>query len=147
MKRRVHIIFSFVLLIVMNCAFRQPEVGRYEISCKKIDHFLVENYEVGVLEFEPCILPGSYIPVYHFPVYLEGERKQDLYVNVYGSPQELDPFKFKSVSKEFLHQPQLMWILEERIEQKPHIILKRYEKYPTYNQIKEDVIAILSAKR
>ncbi|MGB2697265.1 MAG: hypothetical protein WBD28_05315 [Candidatus Zixiibacteriota bacterium] len=147
MKRRVHIILGFVLLILINCAFRQPGVGRYEISCKNIDHFLVENYEVGVLEFEPCILLGRYMPVYHFPVYLEGERKHDFYVNVYGSSRELDPFRFKNVSREFLYQQQFLWILEERIEQKPHKILKKYERSPTYNQIKEDVIAILSKKR
>jgi hypothetical protein len=108
---------------------------------------MVENFEVGVLEFEPCILPGSYIPVYHFPVYLEGERKYDFYVNVYGSPQDLDPFRFKNVSREFLYKQQFLWILEEKTKEEPHKILKRYEKGPTYNQIKKDVIAILSKRR
>ena len=140
-------ILGLVFAASVYCASQQPKTGKYEISFKKIDHFMVGKYEVGVLEYELCILPGSYIPVYHFPVYLEGERKRDLYVNVYGSTRELDPFKFKTVSKKFLDQPQLMWILEEKIEQKPNKILKRYEKGPTYNQIKEDVIAILSAKR
>jgi len=147
MHRRVYLILGFVFLVSVHCASHQPKSGKYEISFKKIDHFLVENYEVGVLEFEPYIMPGSYIPIYHFPVYLEGERKRDFYVNVYGSSQELDPFKFKNVSKEFLYQQQFMWVLEERTEQEPHTILKRYDRSPTYNQIKEDVIAILSIKR
>jgi hypothetical protein len=149
MSGRVYLIcfLEFILLFALSCASRGPEVRRYELSFKKIDHFLVENHEVGVLEFEPYILPGGYIPIYHFPVYLESKREKDFYVNIYGSPQELDPFKFKNVSKKFLYQQKLLWVLEEKTEENPHKILKRYDSSPTYEQIKKDVIAILSAKR
>lgn len=140
-------LLGFVLLLLISCASREPKIESYQLTFKKIDHFMVDDFEVGVLEFETCILPGGYIPLYHFPVYLRGERNRDLYVNVYGGPDQMDAFKFKKVSKGFLYQQELLWVLEERIEQKPHKILKKYERSPTYNQIKEDVIAILSKER
>jgi hypothetical protein len=108
---------------------------------------MVNEFEVGALEFEPCILPGGYIAIYHFPVYLEGAKRRDFYVNVYGSPDQMDAFKFKKVSRKFLYQHELLWVLEERTEEKLHDVLKRYDSAPSYAQIKEDVIEILSMKR
>lgn len=134
-------------MVLMACASQKPKIRRYELTFKKVDHFVVERFEVGVLEFEPYILPGGYIPLYHFPVYLEGEKEGNFYVNVYGSPEELNPFKFKKVSKKFLYQQQLLWVLEEKTQENPHKILKRYDGAPDYSQIKKDVIAILSTRR
>ena len=108
---------------------------------------MVENFEVGVLEFEPCILPGGYIPIYHFPIYYQGEKKRDFYVNAYGSPEQMAPFEFRDISKKFLYQQELLWTLEEKTEQEPHKIFKRYDSAPAYSQVKKDVIAILSSKR
>jgi hypothetical protein len=149
MARRVNsICFSgFVLLFLMSCASREPKIESYELRFKKVDHFMANEFEVGVLEFEPCILPGAYIPVYHFPVYLRGEKERDFYVNVYGSPDQTDPFKFKEVSKGFLYQQELLWVLEEKTQKDSHKILKRYDSAPSYPQIKKDVVEILSTKR
>ena len=138
---------GFTVLLLAGCASRASKVETYELRCKRIDHFMLDGLEVGVLEFEPCILPGGYIPIYHFPVYLGGEKNRDLYVNAYGSPDQMDAFEFETVSKSFLYQQQLLWVLEERTEDEPHEILKRYPAAPDYQQIKDDVIAVLSARR
>ncbi len=149
MQRRIYLIYfwGLLLLALIACASQQVGIRRHELSFKKVDHFIVHSFEVGVLEFEPCILPGGYIPIYHFPIYLEAEKDRDIYVNVYGSPEELNPFRFDKVSKKFLYQQELLWILEEKTEENLHRILKRYDSAPNYPQIKNDVIEILSGRR
>lgn len=149
MLRRVGLTchLGFVLLLLIGCASREPKIESYQLTFKKIDHFMVNDFEVGVLEFETWILPGGYIPLYHFPVYLRGERNRDLYANVYGGPDQMDAFKFKKVSKEFLYQQELLWVLEEKTEKHPHKIWKKYDSAPDYPQIKNDVIEILSISR
>jgi hypothetical protein len=135
-----------VLLFVLACGSARKKQVNIDVKFKKIDHFIVEIYEVGVLKYEPYILPEGKILLYHFPVYLAGSKVRDFYVNLYGIPEDFVIFSKNRVSEEELKNMSLLWLLEEKTENKPYQVLKRYEGTPTYQQIKKDVIEILSQK-
>ena len=138
------VILPFLLaLIIWACASAREKKTSLEIPFKKIDHFMVGKYEVGALEYEPYMLPSGYIQLYHFPVYVEGKRTRNFYVNLYGNPEDFQVFAKKKLSKRFILNQPLLWLLEEKTEQDPHLIKKRYEGAIEYEKIKEDLIKII----
>ena len=139
------VILTFLsVLFVCACAPAREKKTSLEILFKKIDHFMVGKYEVGVLEYEPYMLPSGYIQLYHFPVYVEGKRTRDFYVNLYGNPEDFQLFAKKKLSKHLILNQPFLWLLEEKTEQDPHLMKKRYEGAVEYERIKEDLIKILS---
>ena len=139
------VILTFLsVLFVCACAPAREKKTSLEIPFKKIDHFMVGRYEVGVLEYEPYMLPSGYIQLYHFPVYVEGKRTRNFYVNLYGNPEDFQVFAKKKLSKHLILNQPFLWLLEEKTEQDPHLIKKRYEGAVEYEKIKEDLIKILS---
>lgn len=105
---------------------------------------MVGRYEVGALEYEPYILPAGFIQLYHFPVYVDGKRTRDFYVNLYGDPDDFQIFAKKKLTKYFVLNQPFLWLLEEKTPEDPHLIKKRYEDAVEYEKIKEDLIRILS---
>ena len=137
--------WTFLLkLSILACAPASEKKTTLEIPFKKIDHFMVGRYEVGALEYEPYMLPSGYIQLYYFPVYVEGKRIRDFYVNLYGNPEDFQVFSQRKVSKDFILNQPFLWLLEEETEKDPHLVKKRYEGAVEYNRIKEDLIKILS---
>lgn len=137
--------WTFLLaLSILACAPAVEKKTTLEIPFKKIDHFTVGRYEVGALEYEPYILPSGYIQLYYFPVYVEGKRIRDFYVNLYGNPEDFQVFSQKKVSKVFILNQPFLWLLEEKTPEDPHLIKRRYEGAVEYERIKEDLIKILS---
>lgn len=137
--------WTFLLkLSILACAPVGQKKTTLEIPFKKIDHFMVGRYEVGALEYEPYMLPSGYIQLYYFPVYVEGKRIRDFYVNLYGNPEDFQVFSQRKVSKDFILNQPFLWLLEEKTEKDPHLVKKRYEGAVEYNRIKEDLIKILS---
>ncbi|MCJ7507906.1 MAG: hypothetical protein MUO85_04145 [candidate division Zixibacteria bacterium] len=134
------------LLLTLACGFARKKETSVEVNFKRIDRFFVEIYEVGVLKYEPYILPEGKILLYHFPVYLAGDKVRDFYVNLYGIPEDFVAFSKQRVSEEELKRMSLLWLLEEKTKNKPYQVLKRYEGTPAYQEIKKDVIEILSEK-
>jgi hypothetical protein len=132
------------VLFIWSCAPARQRETTLEIPFKKIDHFMVGRYEIGALEYEPYMLPSGYIQLYHFPVYVEGQRTRDFYVNLYGNPEDFQLFAKKKLSKHLILNQPFLWLLEEKTEQDPHLIKKRYEGAVEYKRIKEDLINILS---
>jgi len=137
------LVLSLFSLLILNCASSQVKEESFKLKFKKIDHFMVDEYEVGVLEYEPYILPQGFIQRYHFPIYVQGERKRDFYLNIYGNLEDFKTFAYKKVSEKYLYTQQLLWILEEKTEGDPPLVLKRYDESVDYQQVKEDVIKIL----
>lgn len=137
------LLLSFFSLLILSCAPSQVKEKSFELKFKKIDHFMVDKYEVGVLEYELYILPQGFIQRYHFPVYVQGERKRDFYLNIYGNLEDFKTFAYKKVSEKYLYTQQLLWILEEKTDEDSHLVLKRYDGPVNYQQVKEDVIKIL----
>ena len=137
---------SLILLFILACGSARKKKDSIEIKFKKIDRFLVETYEVGVLKYEPYILPEGKILRYHFPVYSFGKKVREFQVNLYGIPEDFVAFSQKKLSEEKLKQMSLLWLLEERTKNKPYRVLKRYEGTPTYQKIKKDIIEILSKR-
>jgi len=131
-------------LSILACAPVGQKKTTLEIPFKKIDHFMVGRYEVGAIEYEPYMLPSGYIQLYYFPVYVEGKRIRDFYVNLYGNPEDFQVFSQRKVSKDFILNQPFLWLLEEKTEKDPHQVRKRYEGAVEYNRIKEDIIKILS---
>jgi len=142
-KQIVILTFLSVLFILACTSVREKKTS-LEIPFKKIDHFMVGRYEVGALEYEPYMLPSGYIQLYHFPVYVEGKRTRDFYVNLYGNPEDFQVFAKKKLSKHLMLNQPFLWLLEENTEEDPHLIKKRYEGAVEYEKIKEDLIKILS---
>jgi hypothetical protein len=105
---------------------------------------MVGEYEVGALEYEPYMLPSGYVQLYYFPVYEEGRKTRDFYVNLYGDPDDFQLFAKKKVSKDFIMNQPFLWLLEERTPDNPHLIRKRYEGTVEYEKIKEDLTKLLS---
>jgi len=126
-----------------SCASTQ-KTTQIKVEFKKIDHFFVGDWEVGALEYEPVIRAEGSILRYQFPVYKEGKRVRDFYVYVYGNPNEFALFKGQKVSPSFLENSNLLWLLEEKTDKEPHLIIKKFEKVPTYQQIKSDLSLLLS---
>jgi hypothetical protein len=87
------------VLFIWACAPARQKKTTLEIPFKKIDHFMVGRYEVGALEYEPYMLPSGYIQLYYFPVYIEGKRIRDFYVNLYGNPEDFFVFGKKRPKK------------------------------------------------
>jgi hypothetical protein len=137
------LVLSLFTLLLLGCATSQVKEKSFELKFKKIDHFMVDEYEVGVLEYEPYILPQGFIQRYHFPIYVQEERKRDFYLNIYGNLEDFRTFAYKKVSENYLNNQQLLWILEEKTEGDPHLVLKRYYGPVNYQRVKEDVIKIL----
>jgi len=135
-----------LLLLTLACGLARKKETSVEVKFTKVDHFFVEIYEVGVLKYEPYILPEGKILLYHFPIYFGGEKVRDFYVNLYGIPEDFVAFSKQRVSEEELKHMSLLWLLEEKTKNKPYQVLKRYEGTPTYQDIKKDVIEILSNK-
>ena len=135
-----------ILLFVLACGLARKKKDTMEVKFKKVDHFIVKTYEVGVLKYEPYILPEGKILRYHFPVYLAGKKIKEFQVNLYGIPEDFVAFSQKRILEEKLKDMSLLWLLEERTENKPYKVLKRYEGTPTYQEIKKDIIEILSEK-
>ena len=104
---------------------------------------MVGRYEVGALEYEPHMLPSGYIQLYYFPVYVEGKRTRDFYVNLYGDPEDFQVFSKKKISKRFILNQPFLWLLEEKTEEDPHLIKRRYDSAVEYEKIKEDLTEIL----
>ncbi len=132
------------VLIIWACAPARERKTSLEIPFKKIDHFMVGRYEVGALEYEPYMLPSGYIQLYYFPVYVEGKKTRDFYVNLYGNPEDFQIFAKKKLTKYFVLNQPFLWLLEEKTEGDPHLIKIRYESAVEYEKIKEDLIKILS---
>ncbi len=138
------VIFAFLSgLFIWVCAPAREKKTSLEIPFEKIDHFMVGRYEVGALEYEPYMLPSGYIQLYHFPVYVEGKRIRNFYVNLYGNPEDFQVFAKKKLSKHFVLNQPFLWLLEEKTEEDPHLIKKRYEDAVEYEKIKEDLIKII----
>lgn len=135
-----------LLLFTLACGFARKKETSVEIEFTKVDRFIVGIYEVGALKYEPYILPEGKILLYHFPVYLAGDKVRDFYVNLYGIPEDFVAFSKQRVSEEELKRMSLLWLLEEKTKNRPYQVLKRYEGTPTYQEIKKDVIEILSKK-
>lgn len=146
MKPTKSILFWVFLLYlsILVCAPATEKKTALEIPFKKIDHFMVGKYEVGAIEYEPYMLPAGYIQLYYFPVYVEGKRIRDFYVNLYGNPEDFQIFGEKKVTKQFVLNQPFLWLLEEKTEKDPHLVKKRYEGAVEYERIKEDLIKILS---
>jgi len=144
MAKQIVVWASLSVVLICSCAPVREKKTRLEIPFKKIDHFMVGRYEVGAIEYEPYMLPSGYIQLYYFPVYVEGERIRDFYVNLYGDPEDFQLFAKKKLSKEFILNQPFLWLLEEKIEEDPHLIRKRYDGPVEYEEIKEDLIWILS---
>lgn len=142
--KQIVILAFLYLLLVCTCAPARERKTSLEIPFKKIGHFMVGGYEVGVLEYEPYMLPSGYIQLYHFPVYVEGKRTRDFYVNLYGNPEDFQVFAKKKLSKHLILNQPFLWLLEEKTEEDPHLIRKRYEGAIEYEEIKEDLIKILN---
>ena len=132
------------VLIICACAPAREKKISLEIPFKRIDHFMVGKHEVGALEYEPYMLPSGYIQLYYFPVYLEGERTRDFYVNLYGNPDDFQLFAKKKVSRYFIMNQPFLWLLEEKTPEDPHLIRKRYEGAVEYERIKEDLTKLLT---
>jgi hypothetical protein len=131
------------VLVIWGCGPARERKTSLEIPFEKIDHFMVGKYEVGALEYEPYMLPSAYVQLYYFPVYEEGKRTRDFYVNLYGDPDDFQLFAKKKVSKDFIMNQPFLWLLEEKTPEDPHRIKKRYEGAVEYEKIKEDLIEIL----
>lgn len=142
-KRMMILAFSSILFICA-CAPATEKKTSLEIPFEKIDHFMVGKYEVGALEYEPHMLPSGYIQLYYFPVYIDGERARDFYVNLYGNPEDFQVFAKKKLSKHFILNQPFLWLLEEKTEEEAHLIKKKYEGAVEYEEIKEDLMEILS---
>ena len=142
--RQILTLASLSVLFILACASVREKKTSLEIPFKTIDHFMVGGYEVGALEYEPYMLPSGYVQLYHFPVYLEGKRTRNFYVNLYGNPEDFQVFAKKKLSKHLILNQPFLWLLEEKTEQDPHLIKKRYESAVEYSRIKEDLIKILS---
>lgn len=139
------VILAFLpVLLIWACAPARERKTSLEIPFKKIDHFMVGRYEVGALEYEPYMLPPGYIQLYHFPIYIEGKRTSDFYVNLYGNPEDFQLFAKKKLSKHFILNQPFLWLLEEKTEEDPHLIKKRYKGAVEYEEIKQDLIKILN---
>lgn len=134
---------SLALLLLLACGSAHKK-DSIEVKFKKIDRFIVGSYEVGALKYHPHILPEGKILRYHFPVYLASRKVTEFKVNLYGIPEDFVAFSQKRLSEEELKGMSLLWLLEERTKHKPYKVMKRYEGTPTYQQIKKDIIDILS---
>ena len=141
--KQIMILASLSVLFILVCAPAREKKASLEIPFKKIDHFMVGKCEVGALEYEPYMLPSGYIQLYYFPVYVEGKRTRNFYVNLYGNPEDFQLFAKKKLSKHFVLNQPFLWLLEEKTEQDPHLIKKRYEGTVEYEKIKEDLIKII----
>lgn len=147
MKRsRISLLLCLVLLLTLSCIAARKKQDKLEIEFKRIDHFIAGIYEIGALKYEPYILPEGKILLYHFPVYLAGEKVRDFQVNLYGIPEDFVAFSREKIPEEKLKDMSLLWLLEERTKNKPYQVLRRYEGTPTYQQIKKDIIEILGEK-
>ena len=144
LAKQIMILPFLSVLIIWACAPAREKKSSLEIPFKRIDHFMVGKYEVGALEYEPYMLPSGYIQLYYFPVYLEGERTRDFYVNLYGNPDDFQLFAKKKVSRYFIMNQPFLWLLEEKTPEDPHLIRKRYEGAVEYERIKEDLTKLLS---
>jgi len=144
MAKQIVVWASLSVVLICYCAPVREKKTRLEIPFKKVDHFMVGRYEVGAIEYEPYVLPSGYVQLYYFPVYVEGKRIRDFYVNLYGDPEDFQLFAKKKLSKEFILNQPFLWLLEEKIEEDPHLIKKRYDGPAEYEEIKEDLIWILS---
>jgi hypothetical protein len=142
--KQIFILPFLSVLIIWACAPARERKTSLEIPFKKIDHFMVGKYEVGALEYEPYMLPSGYLQLYYFPVYEEGKRTRDFYVNLYGSPDDFELFAQKKVSKYLVMNQPFLWLLEEKTPENPHLIRKRYEGTVKYQKIKEDLTKLLS---
>jgi hypothetical protein len=132
------------VLLTCACAPATDKKTSLEIPFEKIDHFMVGRYEVGALEYEPHMLPSGYVQLYYFPVYEAGKRTREFYVNLYGNPDDFQLFAEKKVSRYFIMNQPFLWLLEEKTPEDPHLIKKRYAGAVEYEEIKEDLIRILS---
>ncbi len=132
-----------MIIIILGCAGSQVKEKEFKLKFKKIDHFFVGKYEVGTLEYEPVILPKEFIRRYHFPVYVGGKRERDFYLNIYGELEEFKIFAYKKVSQGFIFSQPLLWILEEKTSEDPHLIIKKYDGPISYKKVKKDLIRIL----
>lgn len=139
-KTALFLIFFFLITMFSGCAGSKVKKREFELKFKKIDHFFVGKYEVGALEYESVILPKGFIQRYHFPVYVEGQREKDFYLNIYGDLEEFKVFAYKKVSVEFLFSQPLLWILEEKTLEDPHLIIKKYDGPVSYENVKKDLI-------
>ena len=142
--KQIFILPFLSVLVTCVCAPARERKTSLEIPFKKIDHFMVGRYEVGALEYEPYMLVSGYIQLYYFPVYLEGKRTRDFYVNLYGSPDDFELFAEKKGSKYLVLNQPFLWLLEEKTPENPHLIRKRYEGTVEYEKIKEDLTKLLS---
>ena len=143
MAKQIMILPFLSVLIVWACAPAREKKTSLEIPFKKIDHFMMGKYEVGVLEYEPYLLASGYIQLYYLPVYEDGKRTREFYVNLYGNPDDFQLFAEKKVSKYFVMNQPFLWLLEEKTPVDPHLIKKRYAGAVEYEEIKEDLIRIL----
>jgi hypothetical protein len=116
MLRRTVVLSCLSVLVICSCAPARDKKTSLEIPFKKIDHFMVGRYEVGALEYEPYMLPSGYVQLYHFPVYVEGKRTRDFYVNLYGNPEDFQLFGKKKLAKHFVLNQPFLWLLEEKTE-------------------------------
>jgi hypothetical protein len=142
--RQIRALTILSVLFICACAPAREKKTSLEIPLKKIDHFMVGRYEVGALEYEPYMLPSGCIRLYYFPVYVENKRIRDFYVNLYGNPEDFQVFRKKKLTKHFVLNQPFLWLLEEKTEEEPHLIKKRYEGTVGYEEIKQDLIRILS---
>ncbi len=131
----------------LGCAGPQIKREEFKLKFKKKDHFFVEKYEVGALEYEPVILPKGFIQRYHFPVYVKGKRERDFNLNIYGDLEEFKTFAYQKVSDEFILSQPYLWILEEETQENPHLIVKKYDGPVPYEVVKEDLIKVLRGSR
>ena len=141
------LLLSFLTIFVLSCATPKLKEKTFELKFEKIDHFMVDKYEVGALEHELCFLPTGFFQRYHFPIYVQGERKRDFYLNIYGKLEDFKAFAYQKVSENYIYTQPLLWVLEEKTAEDPHLVLKRYDGPVSYKQVKEDVVKILKSGR
>jgi hypothetical protein len=144
--RKLILPLMLFLLLALACGLARKKETSVEIEFTKVDRFIVGIYEVGALKYKPYILPEGKILLYHFPVYLAGNKVRDFYVNLYGIPEDFVAFSKQRISEEELKNMSLLWLLEEKTKNKPYQVLKRYEGAPTYQEIKKDIIEILGQR-
>lgn len=143
---KVVAVLLLIFLFGLACGSARKKKDTLEVKFKKIDVFIAGLYEVGALEYEPRILPEGKILRYVFPVYFAGDKIREFQVNLYGIPEDFATFSQNKLSENDLQNMSLLWLLEERTKGKPYEVLKRYEITPTYQQIKQDVMEILSRR-
>ena len=135
-----------IFLFGLACGSARNKKDTLEVKFKKIDVFIAGVYEAGALEYEAYILPEGKILRYVFPVYFAGKKVREFQVNLYGISEDFAAFSRNRLSENDLKNMSLLWLLEERTKGKPYGVLKRYEGTPSYQQIKQDVIEILSRR-